>query len=62
MAKREEKIPFRIFINDTKANKTYEWDSLTESQTQGFISRMSENLGLRMSDYYTSNPEQFERL
>jgi hypothetical protein len=62
MAKREKTIPFRIFIKDTATGETSKWDELIEEQKNGYKARMSENLSKRMSQYYSENLNEFERL
>lgn len=62
MAKKNETIPFRIFILDTSTGITHKWDDLTEEQREDYKKRMSENAGRVMSRYYSEHPEQYERL
>lgn len=62
MAKESKSIPFRIFIKDTNMSETYAWEDLTENRKEEYRRHMSENLSHRMSDYYSSHIEQFERL
>ncbi len=62
MAKKDETIPYRIFIKDTSTDETFNWDDLTEDMEAEFKNRMSENLSRRMSQYYSEHPEQYERL
>lgn len=57
-----KKIPVRIFIKDTDTNEIRNWDDLSEKEKDSFRARMSENLSYRMSQYYSENIEQFERL
>ena len=61
MAK-EKKIPFRIFIKDTVTGTTHQWESLPEESRKQYVSRMGENAGKVMSEYYSSHIEEFERL
>lgn len=62
MAKASKSIPFRIFMKDNDTGEIYEWESLSEEQKANYINQMGKNAGCRMSDYYSSHIEQFERL
>ncbi|MBQ3045165.1 MAG: hypothetical protein IJD49_04360 [Clostridia bacterium] len=62
MAKKSTSIPFRIFMKDNYTGETYAWESLSEEQKARYIEQMGKNAGCRMSDYYSSHIEQFERL
>lgn len=62
MAKKEKTIPFRIFVKDTATGETFKWDELSDTEKDGYKSRMSENLSKNMSRYYSENPAEYERL
>lgn len=62
MAKRNDTIPFRIFIKDTETGETFKWDGLSEAQRDSYRARMSKNLNRRMSDYYSAHPDEYEKL
>lgn len=62
MAKRNDTIPFRIFIKDTATGETFNWDGLSEAQRDSYRARMSDNLSRRMSDYYSAHPDEYEKL
>lgn len=55
-------IPVRIFIKNTDTDEIRSWDDLSDKEKDSFRTRMSENLSDRMSQYYSENIEQFERL
>lgn len=62
MAKKEKKIPFRIFVIDGETGEKHNWADLSEEQLAHYEQKMAENSSRIMSNYYSGHLDQFERL